>query len=240
MSDLARNIFVAVDTPDTDAAKTLVTALSPLGFSFKLGLEFFVSEGPFGIAELRRVAEDETRFFLDLKLHDIPNTVAGAVKSAVHCDVDFLTIHTAGGSAMIRAAVEAANEAADTTGLRCPEILGVTVLTSLDDDDLFATGISGTAEDQVLRLATLAQEAGLKGLVCSPHELERLRTALGTNITLISPGIRPHNSDTSDQKRVMTPKEAFDAGATGIVIGRPITAANDVQAAAEGILKAAA
>jgi orotidine-5'-phosphate decarboxylase len=176
------------------------------------------------------------KIFLDLKLHDIPNTVAGAVKAAVHCQADFLTIHASGGRDMMRAAVAAAAEEEQKTGYAAPKILAVTVLTSLDAAVLESVGQEAPLEKQVLRLARLAKESGVQGLVCSPQEIALLKRELGQDILLVVPGIRPAESATGDQKRVMTPQEAMAAGADWLVIGRPITEAKSPVEAARGIV----
>ncbi len=173
--------------------------------------------------------------FLDLKFHDIPNTVAKAVASAARLDVQMLTVHASGGTEMLRAAQAAANEADNS-----PLILAVTVLTSMDETDLAEIGIEKNPAQQVQHLATLATAAGLKALVCSPMEIAPLRKILPDDIQLITPGIRPANSDTGDQKRIMTPAEAINAGASWLVIGRPICAAENPRAAAEAILESLA
>lgn len=166
--------------------------------------------------------------FLDLKLHDIPNTVAGAVRSLASCPYDILTVHAGGGSAMMRAAKAAARPGA--------KVVGVTVLTSMDEDDLAATGVIGTTTDQVRRLAVLARGAGLDGIVCSAHEVAAMRAQWPEGFFVV-PGIRPAGSAVGDQKRVMTPRQAMDAGASILVIGRPITGADDPGAAADAILQ---
>jgi orotidine-5'-phosphate decarboxylase len=171
-----------------------------------------------------RAAAEGHRLFLDLKLHDIPNTVAGATRSACRIAPHFLTIHAAGGMAMMRAAVEAAREAA---GDAAPRLLAITVLTSLDASDLDATGQRGPVADQARRLADLAQRAGVAGVVCSPHEVAALRAQCGPGFVLVTPGIRPAWAASGDQKRITTPAEAIASGADHLVIGRPITQAPD-------------
>jgi orotidine-5'-phosphate decarboxylase len=219
-------ILCAIDTPDLARAQALIAATQGAVGGVKLGLEFFAAHGPGGI---RQAAAGQKNVFLDLKLHDIPNTVAGAVKSALALDPLLLTIHCSGGAAMMRAAIEARGPART-------KIVGVTVLTSLDDNDLAAIGQSAPAAAQVKRLALLAQESGLDGVVCSPQEVATLRQACRKDFLLIVPGIRPAGAAIGDQKRVQTPQEAIAAGADYLVIGRPITEAPDPGAAARAIL----
>jgi orotidine-5'-phosphate decarboxylase len=224
-------IFVALDTQDLSRAANLARALAGLVGGVKLGKEFFTAQGPDGV---RAVAGGE-RLFLDLKFHDIPNTVAGAVRAAVHLRPAIVNVHASGGQAMMQAAAEAAREAAEDAEVPRPLVLAVTVLTSLNDDDLAAVGQAGPASDQVLRLARLAQESGLDGVVCSPQEIAALRRACDPAFVLVVPGIRPDWAARDDQKRVMTPAEAQAAGADYLVIGRPITGAEDPAAAARRI-----
>jgi orotidine-5'-phosphate decarboxylase len=224
----APRIFVAIDRHTREAAEADLARLGTHGYAVKLGLEFFVAQGPQGV---RHVAGDRP-LFLDLKLHDIPNTVAGGVRAAAACRPLFLTLHAAGGLAMMRAAAEAAKE----SGAERPALLGITVLTSLDDADLDAVGQRGPVGDQAERLALLAREAGLDGVVCSPHEIARLRKACGLGFKLVVPGIRPAWAAAGDQKRVMTPAEAVALGADHLVIGRPISQAADPKAALGRIL----
>ncbi|GGF41840.1 orotidine 5'-phosphate decarboxylase [Aliidongia dinghuensis] len=223
-------VFAALDTTDLDCARGLAAAVAPHVGGLKLGLEFFLAQG---LANTAAVA-GATPLFLDLKLHDIPNTVAGGVRAIAGLKPEFLTIHTAGGSAMMRAAVDAAAEAAAQTGHRI-KLLGVTVLTSLDDGDLDAVGQRGPAADQVRRLALLARASGLDGVICSPMEVAALRADLGADFQLVVPGIRPAGAALGDQKRVMGPRDAIAAGASRLVIGRPITEAPDPAAAARAI-----
>jgi orotidine-5'-phosphate decarboxylase len=178
-------------------------------------------------------------FFLDLKLHDIPNTVAGGIRAVVELEPTYITLHVQGGRAMLQAAVaEAAGQAA-RLGVTRPKLLGVTVLTSLDRSDLEATGVPADPSDQVLRLAALAQQSGLDGVICSPLEIAALRAACGPDFVLMVPGIRPVGSDANDQKRAMTPRQAVDLGATHLVVGRPIYKADDPRGAAEAIAREA-
>jgi len=223
-------VFTAVDTTDLDAAIALGKALAPISGGIKLGKEFFTAHGPQGVMA---VAGKTTSLFLDLKFHDIPNTVAGGVRAAAKTvQPNMLTIHASGGPAMIRAAADASAEFGDAR----PWILAVTVLTSMDDDDLRAVGVNDTAEAQVLRLAELAQNNGADGVICSPREITALRRVCGPNFKLVVPGIRPAGADHGDQKRVKTPTEAIADGASFLVIGRPITGAENPGAAARAIV----
>ncbi len=221
--DPARRIFCAIDTADLAKAKALALALAGHVGGIKLGLEFFTKFGPEGVRALASSAP----LFLDLKYHDIPNTVAGAVGAAVGLQPAFLTLHTTGGEAMLRAAAAAAAQAAAAAKVAPPRLLGVTVLTSLDVGDLEAVGLKGPPEERALRLAELAKRAGLDGVVASAHEVRRIRETLGKDFTLVVPGIRPAFAGADDQKRVTTPAEAIAAGADILVIGRPITEAAD-------------
>jgi orotidine-5'-phosphate decarboxylase len=227
-------VLVAIDTPDLDRAKALSQSLAGAVGGIKLGLEFFNAHGPAGVAA---VAGDRGDLFLDLKYHDIPNTVAGAVRAAMTLQPMILNVHAGGGPAMMRAALEAAEGASVRLGVPRPEVIAVTVLTSMDDGDLEAVGQHGPAADQAVRLARLTRDCGLDGVVCSPREITAIRDACGADFTLVVPGIRPAGAAVGDQKRVMTPPEAVDAGADWLVIGRPITAAPDPAAAARDILR---
>lgn len=221
-------LIVAIDTPELVQAQALTRAVAPHCQMVKLGLEFFLRHGPEGYrAALQGVAAD---VFLDLKLHDIPNTVAGAVGSLLPLAPKFLTLHAGGGAKMIEAAAQAASRAGNAR----PHLLAVTVLTSFDEAGLEATGIEGGIAKQVVRLARLALAAGADGLVCSPHEIAILRAEFGAKPILVVPGIRPAGAALGDQARVMTPPQAVAAGADYIVVGRPIAQApNPGQAAAE-------
>jgi orotidine-5'-phosphate decarboxylase len=203
----------------------------------KLGLEFFLAHGAPGVryAFPAPVRATGVGFFLDLKLHDIPNTVAGGMRAVVELEPTFITIHTAGGTAMMKSAVEAAASEARRLGVERPRLLGVTVLTSLDKADLAAIGVASDTAEQAKRLALLARDAGLDGVICSPHEVAALRAACGKDFVLMVPGIRPAGASVGDQKRVMTPRQAVDIGANHLVIGRPITEAADPAAAARAI-----
>ncbi len=237
-SEPTKRIFCAIDSADFDAAHDLVRGLAGAVGGIKLGLEFFTANGITGV---RRLAGDDAdgtgaapRLFLDLKFHDIPNTVAGAMRAAMPSQPFMINVHAQGGAEMMRAAAGAAGEEAARLGIDRPRVLGVTILTSLDDDDLKAMG-QGPAADQVLRLAQLSQDNGLDGVVCSANEASKLRAQCGAEFTLVVPGIRPRASAADDQKRVMGPGEAVKAGADYLVIGRPITRAPDPAAAARAI-----
>lgn len=223
-------VFCAIDTKDPVAALELSKKLQGHIGGFKLGLEYFMANGPQGYAPFINTG---TPLFVDVKLHDIPNTVAGGITSLLPLEPDYITIHTGGGKGMMRAAAEAADKA---KGKR-PKILGVTVLTSMDSEDLRQVGQDPDTKAQVVRLALLAKESGLDGIICSPVEIAALRQACGPDFILMVPGIRPAWAAANDQKRVMTPREAMDAGATHLVIGRPITGAADPAEAARRVLE---
>ena len=220
-------IFCAIDTNEMDLAIALVKQLDGI-CGIKLGLEFFNAPGVVGVLKVMEYATD-VPLFLDLKYHDIPNTVAGAVRAVTqNLKPAYLNVHASGGLEMMKAAKDA-----------CPpetKLLAVTVLTSMDAENLRAVGQEADTAAQVERLAKLTQEAGLDGVVCSAHEIELIRRACGHDFVTMVPGIRPAGSATGDQKRVMTPKEAVDKGATHLVIGRPITQANDPAQAAREII----
>ena len=216
-------IFVAIDTPDLDRARALATAVAPLAGGLKLGLEFFSHNGRAGVAE---IAKTGLPIFLDLKFHDIPNTVAGAIQALGDLTPAVLTVHAAGGRAMMEDA-----KAAAAPGTK---VVAVTLLTSLDRDDLTSIGVAGDPAGQVERLADLARSAGLDGIVCSGNEVAAAHARWKDGFFVV-PGIRPAESIVGDQKRVMTPRAALDAGASILVIGRPITAAPDPAAALRAI-----
>ena len=224
-------IFAALDTTDLARAQGLARSLSGLVGGLKVGKEFFTAHGPEGV----RAAVVGEPLFLDLKFHDIPNTVAGAIRAAIHLRPKIVNVHASGGPAMLQAAAEAAREAAEDAEVERPLVIGVTVLTSLDDSDLEAVGQRGPAAEQVVRLARLTQDCGLDGVVCSPKEIAVLREACGPGFKLVVPGIRPAWAASGDQKRITTPADAVRAGADYLVIGRPITAAEDPAAAARRI-----
>lgn len=217
-------LIVALDVPDKAAALRIARNLVGRVAYVKVGPELFIAEGPALVRELREMGH---HVFLDLKLHDIPNTVARAVASAARVGAELVTVHAAGGSAMLRAAAEAARaeRAEPTAG---PRLLGVTVLTSLDQQGLAETGVGGHLVDQVLRLAVLTEEAGLDGVVASPLEAARLRAVHGRPFVIVTPGVRPvWEAAPRDQARVATPRQAILAGADYVVVGRPVTAAPD-------------
>ena len=220
-------IFVALDTTDLEGALTLGRNLKGLIGGVKVGKEFFTALGPDGV---KAVSELGLPVFLDLKFHDIPATVAGAVKAATALKPFMLNVHASGGGAMMRAAVDAAGNAPER-----PLVLAVTVLTSMGDDDLAAAGIPDTAGTQVQRLANLAKDSGIDGVVCSALEAETLRADLGDDFKLVVPGIRPEWAAANDQKRIVTPSQAVALGADYLVIGRPITGADDPAIAARRI-----
>ena len=221
-------LIVALDVASASEAQKLVASIGGNAAIYKIGKQLFTSEGP-GL--VRDLVSSGRKVFLDLKYHDIPNTVASAVRSAADLKVHMLTVHASGGSKMLRAAAEAA--AASSAK---PLVLAVTVLTSMADEDLHETGIAGTAQEQVVRLAKLAQKAGVGGLVASPSEVKALRQTLGQGMKIVTPGVRPAGSDKGDQARVAAPAEAIANGADYIVVGRPITGAQDPAAAAKAIL----
>jgi orotidine-5'-phosphate decarboxylase len=217
-------IAVALDAPDLETAARWASLVTPHVSTVKVGLELYLRYGPDVIASVRGASG--VRVFLDLKLHDIPNTVAGATRAVARLRPAILTVHAAGGPAMIQAAVEAAPHT---------KIAAVTVLTSLSAADLAAIGVEGTPEDAVRRMAVMSVEAGATALVCSPHEVAAVRAAVGPSITLITPGVRPAGADSQDQARVATPEQALADGADLLVIGRPITASPDPGATAASI-----
>ncbi|HEY2032650.1 MAG TPA: orotidine-5'-phosphate decarboxylase [Rhizomicrobium sp.] len=220
-------IFAALDTPDLPRALEIAKGILPYVGGLKVGLELITALGPDAV---RQIASLGVPVFADTKFHDIPNTVAGASKAIASLGISIFNIHASGGEAMMRAAKEAAASVDPKV-----KIIAVTVLTSLEDSDLDAVGQKNPARDQVLRLAELAKKSGLDGVVCSAHEIAPLRKALGDDFLLVVPGIRPAGADLADQKRVMTPVDAMNAGADILVIGRPIVAAKDPGAAAKAI-----
>ena len=216
---LSKKIFVALDTTDLDRALELSRNLVGLVGGFKIGKEFFTALGPNGVLAVAKLGMP---IFLDLKFHDIPATVNGAVRAALPLKPFMLNVHAAGGAEMLRAAVDAAGDGPDR-----PLVLAVTMLTSLDDDDLKSIGVAASSEEQVLRLAQLAKDQGIDGVVCSAREVAVLRKVLGPDFKLVVPGIRPTWAAADDQKRIVTPTDAIVLGADYLVIGRPITATAD-------------
>lgn len=221
-------VILAVDTNDLDTAKSWVDKTEGKIGCYKLGLEFFLKYGTEGVRAIQAITDSQ--IFLDLKLHDIPNTVAGAVRQVSQLNPRFLTVHATGGSAMIAAAAEEAMEI---------NITAVTILTSLNQSDMHEIGFEGTPENRAIALAKVAVASGAKAIVCSPLEISGIRAAIPESVSIITPGIRPSGSAGDDQKRTMDPKSAIAAGANFLVIGRPITAANDMAQAAEKILQEA-
>ncbi|MHB1935082.1 MAG: orotidine-5'-phosphate decarboxylase [Acidobacteriaceae bacterium] len=221
-------LIVALDVPTAAQARELASQLRGTCRWVKVGLELYLAAGTAIVEEL---AAQGFSVFLDLKFHDIPNTVAGAVRSAASMGASLLTVHAAGGPAMLSAAAEAAAASTDA-----PRLLAVTVLTSMDRAQLAAIGIEASAADQVLRLARMATASGIQGLVCSAEEVRLLRQELGAGSRLVVPGIRPAGAAVGDQKRIATPADAIRAGASQLVVGRPITQAADPAKAAQAIL----
>ena len=216
MTTAPNPIYVALDTPDVKTARDLAEAVRPHAGGLKVGLEFVSANGPEGI---RAIVALGLPVFLDVKLHDIPTTVAGAVRALAGLGVSIINIHASGGTAMMKAAKEAAGGKA--------KIIAVTILTSLDDEDMQAVGFAGDAAAQAVRLARLAKSAGLDGVVCSAHDLKAVRAACGPDFLTVVPGSRPAGSALNDQKRFTTPAEARDAGADILIVGRPVTHAAD-------------
>ena len=221
-------LIVALDFPSAEAAMDIADQLQGTCRWFKVGMELYYAAGNAVVARLR---ERGFEVFLDLKLHDIPNTVAGAVRSVAGVGASLLTVHAAGGERMLRAAAQAASAPGS------PKLLAITVLTSMDAAELSAVGVGDTPVAQVLRLAQLARAAGIDGLVCSPEEVAAVRELMGPNALLVTPGIRPTGAGAGDQSRVATPADAVARGASMLVVGRPITQAADPAKAAAGILE---
>ncbi|MGB8129029.1 MAG: orotidine-5'-phosphate decarboxylase [Candidatus Angelobacter sp.] len=224
-SGMRERLIVAMDVFSAAEAQKLVSRIGDAAGIYKVGLQLFTAEGP---SIVRDLVSSGRRVFLDLKLHDIPTTVALAVKSASELGVHMLTVHASGGSAMLRAATDAAAGRLN--------LLAVTVLTSLSDEDMQEIGVSGRASDQVLRMASLAQSAGCQGIVASSRESLMVRKALGEGLAIVTPGIRPAGAQTNDQQRTATPAQAICNGASHIVVGRPITHALDPAKAAQAII----
>lgn len=220
-------LILALDLPSREASLELLNQLGPAVQWVKIGLQLFTRYGPSIVKEIAALGYS---IFLDLKLHDIPNTVASAIKSLEGLPVKMLTLHASGGAEMLKQAAIAQKQALSEALL-----LGVTVLTSLNQEALYSLGISATPEEQVLRLAQLCKNAGVSGLVCSPLETAYLKKALGDSVTLVTPGIRPEGSNANEQKRITTPQQAATSGASFIVVGRPITQTEDPEAVALAI-----
>ena len=226
--DPRQRLIVALDVSTGEAARRIVAAVGDSALAYKVGMQLYTAEGP---AVVRELVGSGRRVFLDLKYHDIPNTVGAAVREAAQLGVTMLTVHAAGGGKMLRRAAEAAEKVNPKL-----LILAVTVLTSLNDEDLGMLGVRGTVSDHVLRLAALALANGCKGIVASARECEALREEFGHEFVIVTPGVRPAGSGHDDQARVVTPAEAIAAGASYIVVGRPITDAKDPAAEARAIL----
>jgi len=236
-TDHSRNpLLVALDVDSGDRAIALATELRDVAGGFKVGSRLFTLEGP---ALVRRLVDAGGRVFLDLKFHDIPNTVAQAVEAAVRTGAWMINVHASGGAAMMQAAARAGSDASALDGRAAPLLIAVTVLTSMDDASLRETGVERPLLDQVVTLARMAQAAGLQGVVASPHETAAIRTACGPEFTIVTPGIRGASAglDQNDQARTMGPADAVRAGASFIVVGRPIIGAPQPRAAAEAIVQ---
>ena len=219
-------LIVALDFPSWQEAEALVMAL-PEGRHFKVGLELYLASSGAAVGRLKQLGKE---VFLDLKFHDIPQTVAGAVGQAVKSGADMMNVHASGGPAMLQAAVKARDEA--SVGRNKPSLIAVTILTSLDDTDIKKMGfLDDTASAAAMRLAAIAKDNGMDGVVCSPHEIRPMKAEFGPGFRLVTPGVRPEWSAKGDQKRVFTPKDAMAAGSDYIVVGRPITKAEDPKAA---------
>ena len=218
-----QRIIVALDVENKEKAVSLVKELEQAEI-FKIGFKLFVSEG---VSIIKDIYKFNKKIFLDLKFHDIPNTVAGAIKHAINHNIFMLTLHSLGGREMLKRAVEAAKEEAERLSIPKPKLLAVTILTSLKETDLNELGVFCKTDEQVLRLANLAYEAGVDGIVCSPKEIALLRKNLEKDVLIVTPGIRPAWARTHDQKRVMTPRQAIQEGADYLVIGRPIIASSN-------------
>ena len=223
-------IFCAIDTTDLDHAIDLASKLSGVIGGAKLGKEFFAAHGPQGVQAVAKVGMP---IFLDVKYHDIPNTVAGAIRAVTPMGLKIVNVHAAGGIEMMKRAGEAARETAAKAGVDAPWVIAVTILTSMDQHDLDDVGLKGPIDERVVKLAELTQKAGLDGVVCSAREITSVRAACGPDFKLITPGIRPAWAASNDQKRVVTPADAVAMGSDVLVIGRPITKADDPVDAAD-------
>lgn len=229
-------VFCAIDTTDLKFALELSKQMQQAGAGIKLGMEFFSANGPQGAQKITE-AFPELPVFIDLKYHDIPTTVKKAGIGLIDLQPAYFNVHTLGGFKMMREVVNGVQEAADKKNMKAPKILGVTILTSHDADDLVQIGLTDRINVQVMQLATLANGAGLAGVVCSGKEIKLLRETFAQEFALMVPGIRPAGAEVQDQKRVMTPLDAFKAGASHLVIGRPITEAEDPAQAAYEIIQ---
>jgi orotidine-5'-phosphate decarboxylase len=227
-SDPRQRLIVALDVSSTAAARKIVTAVGDTALTYKVGMQLYTAEGP---QVVRDLVASGRRVFLDLKYHDIPNTVGAAVAESVQLGVSMLTVHSSGGTRMLQAAIEAAKSRGDLM------ILGVTVLTSMDGNDLETIGMRGSVEDSVVRLAKIALANGCHGIVTSAREASAVRSELGHKFAIVTPGVRPAGSAVADQVRVVTPAQAIAAGASHIVVGRPITEAADPAGEARAILE---
>jgi orotidine-5'-phosphate decarboxylase len=227
-------LILAVDTPTVDEARRLIDELSDYVGVFKIGLEMLMNEGP---QVLKVFQERELRVFFDGKFLDIPNTVAKATEAVARAGVDMFTVHASGGRKMLEACVLACRNASTAAGMKQPIVLGVTVLTSMDQTALNTDlRVPGTVSEQVVSLAGLCAASGVTGIVAAPEEVPQIRAVVGSKLVLVTPGVRPKWADNNDQSRVMTPAEAITAGADYLVIGRPITAAKDRKDAAKRIV----
>ena len=229
MISTRERLIVALDVSSCADALKIVSSLGDSVQTYKVGMQLYTAKGPKIVRDLISAGKS---VFLDLKYHDIPNTVAATVREAAHLGVSMMTVHASGGTKMLRAAAEAARSSNSP-----PKILGVTVLTSMDENDLHEIGVSGQPVDQVLKLAGIALAAGCDGIVSSAHEVRNLRTSFGQSFLAITPGVRPAGAAHGDQARVVTPAEAIAAGATHIVMGRPITAASRPEAVIQSVLR---
>jgi len=227
-------LIVALDVTEFETAKKLIDTLYPTVKIFKVGSRLFTS---CGLDILKAIQRKGAKVFLDLKFHDIPNTVAGAVQSASRLGVFMITVHTLGGAKMLKEAAKSAAICAEKFKMKKPKILGVTILTSMDNSDLKNIGVERSVKDSVLFLAELAKKSNIDGIVASAKEITTIRKKLGKDILIVTPGIRPEGSSTQDQKRVVTPLEAIKKGADYIVVGRPIIEAKEPKLVAERIVK---
>ena len=227
-------LIVALDFHTMEDIRTLVAKLGGSVSYYKVGMELFYAVGGKAVTWLRREGK---HVFLDLKLHDIPNTVAGGLCSLMHLGADMLNVHASGGLTMMKTAADRLHKEAAEAGIPCPKLIAITVLTSIGSAEWQGVGQTRVLEESVLRLARLAKEAGLDGVVASPQEAEAIRAACGEDFLIVTPGVRPAGTSADDQSRIATPRAALMAGASHLVIGRPIRAADDPKAAAEAILK---